>query len=127
MCVVNKGIAVLADVKKKHSAHALTADVDIVETVRAADFFRADGVVVPGSSTGHPADSLELRKIKAATGDRVPVVIGSGITPENAIDFACADAFIVGSYFKEKGDWRNDLSPDRIAEMCKAMQTLCEC
>lgn len=125
--MIAKGIAVLADVKKKHSAHSITSDVDIVETVRAADFFRADGVVVTGSSTGHPADSLELRKIKAATGNRVPVCIGSGITPENAVDFACADAFIVGSYFKERGDWRNDLCPVRISEMCKAMQPLCDC
>ena len=65
-----QNIAVLADVKKKHSAHALTSDIDIVETVKAADFFQADGVIVTGASTGHPADSLDLRKIKAATGDR---------------------------------------------------------
>ena len=56
--------------KKKHSAHALTSDIDIVETVKAADFSQADGVIVTGASTGHPADSLDLRKIKAATGDR---------------------------------------------------------
>ena len=31
-----EGIAVLADIKKKHSAHALTADVDLVETAHAA-------------------------------------------------------------------------------------------
>ena len=61
-------VAVLADVKKKHSAHALTADVDVVETVRAATFFQADGVVITGSGTGFAADSLELRKIKACRG-----------------------------------------------------------
>ena len=59
-------------------------------------------------------------------GDRVPVLIGSGISPENAADYACADGFIVGSYFKEKGDWRNELCPLRIDEMCKAMQPLCD-
>ncbi|HKO96172.1 MAG TPA: BtpA/SgcQ family protein [Pyrinomonadaceae bacterium] len=31
-------IRVFADIKKKHSAHAITADVDIVETAKAAEF-----------------------------------------------------------------------------------------
>ncbi len=35
-------VLVFADVKKKHSAHALTADVSIAETARAAEFFLAD-------------------------------------------------------------------------------------
>ena len=42
-------IAVFCDIKKKHSAHAVTQDVDIAETARAAAFFRADGVIITGS------------------------------------------------------------------------------
>ena len=42
----------LADIKKKHSAHAVTADVSLADTARAAKFFRADGVVVTGAGTG---------------------------------------------------------------------------
>ena len=41
-------VLVLADIKKKHSSHAITADVDVAETARAAEFFRADGVIVTG-------------------------------------------------------------------------------
>jgi len=37
-------IRVFADVKKKHSAHAITADLDIAETAKAAEFFVVDGV-----------------------------------------------------------------------------------
>ena len=44
--------ACFADVKKKHSAHALTADVDIAEAAHAAEFFLADGVIVTGTATG---------------------------------------------------------------------------
>ncbi len=44
-------IAVFCDIKKKHSAHAVTQDVDIAETARAAAFFRADGVIITGSIT----------------------------------------------------------------------------
>lgn len=32
-------VLVFADIKKKHSAHAITADVDIAETAKAAEFF----------------------------------------------------------------------------------------
>ena len=51
-------IRVFADVKKKHSAHALTADVSLVETAKAAEFFLVDGVIVSGIATGHPADAV---------------------------------------------------------------------
>ena len=53
-------IHVFADVKKKHSSHALTADVDLAETARAAEFFLADGVVVSGTTTGHPAEPSDV-------------------------------------------------------------------
>ena len=49
-------VRVFADIKKKHSAHALTADVDIVETAKAAEFFSVDGVIVSGVATGQPAE-----------------------------------------------------------------------
>src|SRR6185295_9518480 len=45
-------IKVFADIKKKHASHALTADVSLAETGRAAEFFLADGVIVTGSATG---------------------------------------------------------------------------
>ena len=45
-------ILVLTDIKKKHGSHAVTADVDIVETARAAAFFLSDGVIITGTATG---------------------------------------------------------------------------
>jgi hypothetical protein len=41
-------VRVFTDVKKKHSAHAVTADVSIAETSVAAAFFDVDGVIVTG-------------------------------------------------------------------------------
>jgi membrane complex biogenesis BtpA family protein len=39
-CAISAGaVRVFADIKKKHSAHAITADVDIAETAHAAEFF----------------------------------------------------------------------------------------
>jgi membrane complex biogenesis BtpA family protein len=56
-------VRIFADIKKKHSAHAITADVDIVETAKAAEFFQADGVVVSGAATGRAADPGEVRAV----------------------------------------------------------------
>ena len=38
-----ESVRVFADIKKKHSAHAVIADVDIVKTAKAAEFFQANG------------------------------------------------------------------------------------
>ena len=45
-------VLVFADIKKKHSAHAITADVSIAETAHAAELFLADGLIVTGLATG---------------------------------------------------------------------------
>lgn len=45
------------------SAHAITADVDIAETAKAAQFFLSDGVIVTGSATGQAASTKEMRGI----------------------------------------------------------------
>ena len=42
-------VRVFTDVKKKHSAHAVTSDVSIAETAVAAAFFDVDGVIVTGA------------------------------------------------------------------------------
>ena len=105
-------IRVFADIKKKHSAHAITADVDIIETAKAAEFFQADGVIVSGVATGRAADAEEVRAVSAAVA--IPTLIGSGITPENIADYAVADALIVGSCVKQDGVWSSPLDEARV-------------
>ena len=75
-------VAVVCDIKKKHSAHAVTGDVDIVETAKAARFFRSDGVIVTGASTGHEASPGELQAVLAGVPD-LPVLVGSGVSAAN--------------------------------------------
>jgi uncharacterized protein len=43
---------VWTDVKKKHSAHAITADVSLGQTAETVEFMGADCVIVTGSVTG---------------------------------------------------------------------------
>jgi membrane complex biogenesis BtpA family protein len=106
-------ILILTDIKKKHSAHSLTSDVDIVETARAAEFFMSDGLIITGAATGVEADLDELRRVKEAV--NIPVLVGSGLTLENLETYlAIADALIVGSYFKRGGHWSHEVDFKRV-------------
>jgi len=115
-------VLVLADVKKKHSAHAVTADVDLVETARAAEFCRADGVIVTGAATGREADPAEVAAVARAVG--VPVFVGSGIDPDNLARYADADGWIVGSSVKVGGRWSNTVDAARAAALVRACAAL---
>ncbi|KAM3624872.1 uncharacterized protein V6R79_003159 [Siganus canaliculatus] len=105
-------VQIFTDVKKKHSAHALTSDVSIEETARAAEFFLSDGVIVTGTATGAEADPLELRDVSRSV--RIPVLVGSGVTCDNLEHFVHASGMIVGSHFKVGGHWANGVDPERV-------------
>ena len=115
-------IRIFADIKKKHSAHAITADVDIVETAKAAEFFRADGVIVSGIATGSAADAKEVRSVSQAVS--IPTLVGSGISPENIRRYEAADGFIVGSSVKQDGLWSNPLEETRVHAVVRAFAKL---
>jgi membrane complex biogenesis BtpA family protein len=115
-------VRVFADIKKKHSAHAITADVDLVETARAAEFFQADGVIVTGIATGRPTDPDDVRAVSESVD--IPVLVGSGVTPQNMPGFAAADALIVGSSVKEEGLWFNPMDKGRVRAVSAAFQKL---
>ena len=78
-------VQVWADVKKKHSAHAITADISLAETAAAVEFMRGDAVIVTGSATGHAP--LPEAVAEAKRGTKLPVFLGSGATAENLEDF----------------------------------------
>ena len=116
-------IKVFADVNKKHCAHALTADLDLVEIIKQADLFMADGIVITGRFTGLEPEVEDLKKAKRST--KLPIVIGSGMTAENISRyFELADGFIVGSTFRKNGEFLEDLDPKRLAEFVRAYRSL---
>lgn len=115
-------VRVFADIKKKHSAHAITADVDLAATAHAAEFFLADGVIVTGTVTGEPADPAEVQAVSGAVG--IPVLVGSGVTAENIGLYPGADAFIVGSSLKQDGVWSGTLEPARVQALSRAFAAL---
>lgn len=114
-------IKVFADVKKKHGSHSLTIDLDIKDEVMQAEFFMADGVIVTSQFTGINPDKDDLIKAKSVT--KLPVLIGSGMTPENIQDYLpLADGFIVGSCFRKDGKFLEKLEPERLDRFMKAFR-----
>uniref|UniRef100_A0A915K029 Uncharacterized protein n=1 Tax=Romanomermis culicivorax TaxID=13658 RepID=A0A915K029_ROMCU len=116
-----ENVSVLADIKKKHSAHAITADVDLIETAESAKFFLADAVVVTGTMTGKAADPKEVSEIRSSIPE-LPIFVGSGVTTENVNQFMNASGLIVGSHFKKDGHWSNELDEKKISTFMESFR-----
>jgi len=118
-----QNILIFTDIQKKHSSHHLTSDISITEFAKAAEFFLSDGIVLTGTVTGRPADTIELKAVKKEI--NLPVLIGSGISEKNISSYwNFADGFIVGSYFKDKGYWENPISKERVTKFMKNINSL---
>lgn len=106
-------IAILADIQKKHSSHAITSDCDTWDHACAADYCLADGLVLTGKTTGSSIRTGDLESARKAV--QLPLCVGSGVTAQSAPNlFGNADALIVGSALKRKGDWRNEMEPELL-------------
>lgn len=116
------GIEVWADIKKKHSAHAVTGDLTLRDVAEGALYYGADGVIVTGAATGKAAAAADLDAIADLPLRRI---VGSGVTPANLAEFAHrADLLIVGSAFKSGGDWRGPVEAPRVTAFVQALRAL---
>lgn len=116
-------VAIFTDIKKKHSSHSISSDVNLIETADAAQFFLSDGLIITGTATGQPISTEELNDLKSQV--QLPLLAGSGITADNLTEYwNFFDAFIVGSYLKEGGNWANPLDPSRISTLIKRRENL---
>lgn len=114
-------VQVWTDVKKKHAAHAITADVSLGETAETVEFMGADCVIVTGSATGRPPALADVDEAKSHC--RLPVFLGSGITDMNIAEFYDrADGFIIGSSLKVDGLWSNTIDPARVDRVMNALK-----
>ncbi|MFA5327765.1 MAG: BtpA/SgcQ family protein [Prolixibacteraceae bacterium] len=118
-----ENIQIFTDVQKKHSSHAITADLSLKEHVETSEYFRSDGVIITGTSTGREALVDDVRIAQQST--NLPVIIGSGITLNNIDKYwNLADAFIVGSWLKHEGLWKNPVSESRVRELMNKVNDL---
>ena|SRR5687767_869746 len=112
-------VQVWADVKKKHSSHAITADIDVGETAAAVEFMRADAVITSGSVTGAEPSDADLSSVKRHC--RLPLYVGSGITADNLPTYYhLADGFIVGTFLKKDGRWTETVDAKRVERLMAA-------
>ena len=115
-------VQVWTDVKKKHSAHAITADVSLGQTAETIEFMGADCVIVTGSVTGEAPQVADVKEAK--THCHLPVFLGSGISESNIDQFYNeADGFIIGTYFKVDGLWSNTVDPTRVTQFINKLHT----
>ncbi len=115
-------IAILTDIKKKHSSHAITADTSLDEHAQAAEFFGSDGVIVTGSATGIATPLEDLALTRAATA--LPVLAGSGVTATSVQKtLAICNGVIVGSDLKVDGRWYNPLDAARAERFVRAARS----
>jgi predicted TIM-barrel enzyme len=82
----------------------------------------ADALVVTGQATGEATAIADVKRVRGAVRD-VPVLVGSGVTPETAPELlSIADALIVGTFVKRDGDVSQPVDPARVRRLVDAVR-----
>ncbi len=112
-------VALFADVQGKHAVPL--APVEIEQEAR--DLVHrglADALVVSGKATGQATSLEDVKRVRSAVPD-VPVLVGSGVTPDTVGEIlSLADAVIVGTAVKRDADVRQPVDPARVQLLVRA-------
>ncbi len=112
-------VRIFADVQGKHAVPLGPVDVE----QHARDLVHrslADALIVSGRATGEPTAPSDVKRVRDAV-PGVPVLVGSGVTPETAGELlSIADALIVGTYVKRGGHVRNPVDPERVRKLVQS-------
>jgi len=100
---LDRGIAILADVRVKHGTPL--HETDLAEAARDLHARAgADAIIVTGVATGAPTAVEDLEMVRQALPARVPVLAGSGVNHRNAAEtLRHATAVIVGTSLERGG------------------------
>ena len=83
---------------------------------------RAEAVVVTGAGTGVETPLGKVKQFRELIGGH-PLVVGAGLTADNAYERLCiSDGAIVGSFFKEGGDTRNPIDREKIRDFMSIVE-----
>lgn len=114
--------AIFADVFVKHATPP--AGLTIEDAARDTwERGHADALIVSGSGTGQAVDAADLQRVRAAVPDAF-LVIGSGLTLENAALLRHANGAIVGTALKEEGRVDAPVSTERVRRLIDAVASL---
>lgn len=81
----------------------------------------ADAIIISGRETGAPADAGRVGRVRDATD--APIIIGSGLTAENAAAFREADAAIAGTSLKHDGRVDAPVDAQRVERLVRAFKS----
>jgi membrane complex biogenesis BtpA family protein len=112
-------VALFADVQGKHAV--ALGPVEIEQEAR--DLVHrglADALVVSGRATGQATAIGDVKRVRGAV-PHVPLLVGSGVTPESVADLlSIADGVIVGTSVKRDGVVTNPVDPARVRRLVDA-------
>lgn len=96
-------VLILADIQVKYAR--MLEPKKLSDSAMQAQQARADAIIVTGTATGEAPILTDIKEAKEGIQSDFPVLIGSGLTPQNASDiFAFADGAIVGTGIKTGPD-----------------------
>jgi membrane complex biogenesis BtpA family protein len=82
---------------------------------------RAETIVVTGEGTGMETPLEKIKRFRDIIGDH-PLIVGSGLTPDNAYESLCiADGAIVGTSLKIDGRTENPVDRSRVRDLMQAV------
>jgi membrane complex biogenesis BtpA family protein len=112
-------VRIFADVGGKHATPL--APVDLEQHARDLRHRGlADGLVVSGPATGAATDLADIKRVRGAV-PNVPILVGSGATPDTAAELlSIADGLIVGTSLKRNGDVTAPVDPERVRRLVAA-------
>lgn len=114
-------VLILADVLVKHAAPPAPLRIEAVAR-DLAERGLADGLIVSGEGTGTATDLEDVRRVRAVAG-RSPIWVGSGVTPESALQLrSLADGVIVGTALKRGGDVLAPVDVARVRALVAALR-----
>lgn len=115
------GVLIFADHDVKHASPIAPCDpVQSARDLRLRGL--ADALVISGSETGAATDPSRCALLRDALPD-TPLLLGSGLTAENAAAYAHADGAIVGTSIKRGGEVDAPVDRERVARLVKAFQS----
>jgi membrane complex biogenesis BtpA family protein len=118
--VVAPEVAIFADHLVKHAA-PLTA----IDPIQSANDLRhrglADAILVTGPETGRAPSAGHFRLLRDAVD--APLLVASGLTPDNAADFSSADGAIAGTWVKRQGRVENPVDVERVRRLVERFRS----
>lgn len=118
-----ENVAILADVQGKHT-HVIPSKGLESSARDAIERGLADAIILTGERTGQLASADLVTRIKQLF-PRVPIFLGSGVTPENLKEtLPYCDGVIIGTYLKRDGIVSNPVDPSRVRKVVEVARAL---